>query len=366
MSDAGATALGAAQRSQAIYFDGQTSRKRNVSLRFADRLDIVERDSVIAQWPFGEVRRIDGPPGGRMRLGCATAPALARLEVDDAAAKQQILLKCPALEAGHGGRRYTARIVFWSLAAACSIFGLAVYGIPIVADRLAPFVPQAWENRVGEAVDRQIVRFLNAKACTRPDGQAALATLVDRLKDAGGITQPLRAEVVSSALPNAFALPGGRIYLLNGLLKQARGPDEIAGVLGHELGHIKHRDSLRKIIETGGTSFLVGLLFGDITGAGAVIFVSRSMLDASYSREAERNADAFALQIMRSLGRSATALGELLLRVTGTQANRRFTILASHPLTEERLEAMEKDRHPVTGPELLSADQWRALQGICR
>jgi predicted Zn-dependent protease len=202
--------------------------------------------------------------------------------------------------------------------------------------------------------------------CTRPDGQAALATLVDKLKIAGGITRPLRAQVVSSALPNAFALPGGRIYLLNGLLQQARTPDEIAGVLAHELGHIKHRDSLRKIVETGGTSFLIGLLFGDVTGAGAVIFVSRSILDASYSRDAERSADAFALQAMSSLGRSAAALGELLLRVTGAQANRRFTILASHPLTEDRLEAMKKDRRPVTGPDLLSADQWRALKEICR
>ena len=51
---------------------------------------------------------------------------------------------------------------------------------------------------------------------------------------------------------------------------------------------MKHRDSMRKIIQTGGTSFLIGLLFGDVIGAGAVIFATRSMLDASYSRDAER------------------------------------------------------------------------------
>ena len=53
-------------------------------------------------------------------------------------------------------------------------------------------------------------------------------------------------------------------------------PDEIAGVLAHELGHLKHRDNMRGLIYNGGTSFLIGLLFGDITGSSALIFASRS------------------------------------------------------------------------------------------
>ena len=118
-------------------------------------------------------------------------------------------------------------------------------------------------------------------------------------------------------MENALALPGGRIYLLDGLLQQARSPDELAGILAHELGHVHHRDGMRRLIQTGGTSFLFGLLFGDVTGAGAVIFVGRSMLDASYSRDAERSADAFAIDVMHKLGRSPLPSGDLLFRITG-------------------------------------------------
>ena len=176
----------------------------------------------------------------------------------------------------------------------------------------------------------------------------------------------MTAEVSSSSIVNAFALPGGKIYLFNGLLQKARTPDEIAGVLAHELGHVQHRDSLRKVIQTGGTSFLIGLLLGDITGGGAVILAARSIIDASYSREAERDADAFATTVMHKLGRSPRPMGEFLVRVTGDKKSTATNFLDSHPMSEERLARMKQEYRPNTGPDILSAQEWSALKGICK
>ena len=108
-----------------------------------------------------------------------------------------------------------------------------------------------------------------------------------RLRDAAGLDPSVQSAVLATPIPNAFALPGGKLYLFSGLLAKAENPDEIAGILAHEIGHLKHRDSTRNLIYNGGTSFLIGLLFGDITGSGALIFASRSLVTASYSREAE-------------------------------------------------------------------------------
>ncbi len=99
---------------------------------------------------------------------------------------------------------------------------------------------------------------------------------------------------------------------------------------------------MRNLIYTGGSSFLIGLLFGDITGSGAVIFTSRALVTASYSRDAERNADGFSIDVMHRLGRSPKALGELLTRVTGKEVDKGLSILANHPLTEERLQQMSE------------------------
>jgi Zn-dependent protease with chaperone function len=149
-------------------------------------------------------------------------------------------------------------------------------------------------------------------------------------------------------------------------LAKARDPDEIAGVLAHELGHVRHRDSLRRIIQTGGTSFLIGLLFGDVTGGSAVVFVGRSLFDASYSRDAERDADAFAIEVMRKLGRSARPTGEFLFRVTSSEGKEIMSLLDSHPLTAERRDLMSREARPNSGAELLSAAEWHALMTICR
>src|SRR5690606_16653484 len=191
-----------------------------------------------------------------------SAPPLARLEVRDETATKALVRRCGSLDRDTGSPR-TWPIVGWSLAAACSILLLTLYGIPYAADRLAPLIPYAIEKRFGDAVDRQIQALLGAKVCEAPEGSRALAHLSDKLTEAGGTVDPVQVRVLSSGIPNAIALPGGKIYLFDGLLRQARDADELAGVIAHELGHVHRRDGLRRLIETGGTSFLFGLLFGD-------------------------------------------------------------------------------------------------------
>jgi predicted Zn-dependent protease len=296
-----------------------------------------------------------------MRFGFATG----RLDISDAATQAEIRAHTRFLEIDRGSP-HTGRIVGWSLAAICSIVLIVLFGVPLVAERMVPLVPMSFERRLGGVVDNQVRAILGAKVCTDTEGNSAFAKMVEKLREAGGLETPLQTVVLASATPNALALPGGKIYLLNGLLQKAEGPDEIAGVIAHEMGHVAHRDQVRVMIQNGGTSFLIGLLFGDITGSAAAIFAARSLIDASYSRQAEGNADAFAIQTMHALGRSPAPMGELLFRVTGAQGNKTIGILASHPLTDERRELMRREDRPVTGPEILSATEWRALKNICR
>lgn len=353
-----------ADAADSVYRDGTSSRKRKVKLRFAEQLQIIEGGTVIAAWPYDDIRRADDPHG--LRLSCVSALPLARLDIEDEAVAKEFVSRCRSLDA-HAARQ-TWRIVGWSVAAACSIALVTVYGIPLIADRLAPLVPFAMEKRIGEAVDQQVRAIFGGRGCDRPEGQAAFTAMVKKLSDAGGIDLPLDAAVLSSTIPNAIALPGGKIYLFDALLQKAQSPDEIAGVIAHELGHVQHRDSLRKVIQNGGTSFLIGLLFGDVTGGSAVIFAARSIIDASYSRESEKDADDFAVSVMHKLGRSPRPMGEFLVRVTTGDGKKKSTatILDSHPVSEDRLARMKQDDRPNTGPAILSEAQWRALKDICK
>jgi Zn-dependent protease with chaperone function len=336
-----------------------------VKLAFQDQLEIMEDDLTPARWNYADIREVDGAQGA-LRVMCLSAPPLARLEIRDPQLAAELKSRCPRLAENQVDGRAIAKIVGWSLAAVVSIVTLVTFGVPLVADRLAPLVPQSFERRLGDAAEVQIKTIFGNKTCNDVAGQKAFEKLLRSLRQAAGLDTAVEPEVLSTSVPNALALPGGKVILFSGLLAKANNPDEIAGVLAHEFGHLKHRDNMRNLIHDSGTAFLVGLLFGDVTGAGALVFASRTLVTSSYSREVEQGADTFSMEVMQKLGRSPKPMGELLFRVTGKQGDSELSILASHPLTEDRLKRMSEADRPPTGPPLLTPGEWTALQAICR
>ncbi|MEY9879746.1 M48 family metallopeptidase [Bradyrhizobium sp. USDA 329] len=364
MSDV-STEVPAGSSKPTIFFDGVSSRRRRVMLTLGDSLEIAEDGEAPVRWAYADIRRADGP-AGVLRLACTSASPLARLEIRDAAVAADVTARCLHLDEHRTTRRGTAKIVGWSVAAAVSIVCVVLFGVPLAADRLAPLVPKPVERRIGDAAEVQMKTIFGRSVCEDAAGKAAYTKLVNRLRDAAGLDDTMTAGVLPTSVPNAFALPGGKVFVLKGLLDKAENPDELAGILAHELGHLKHHDNMRGLIYNGGTSFLIGLLFGDVTGSSAVIFASRSLVEASYSREAETGADTFAIEIMHKLGRSPKPAAELMFRITGKEGGSGLTtILASHPLTEDRLARMTKEDRPASGPPLLTDKEWQALKGIC-
>jgi Zn-dependent protease with chaperone function len=352
----------------AVFFDGQSSRRRVVTLTFVDCLQMVAADepdgTPLASWPYDAVRRADGPEGA-LRLACTAATPLARLELRDAAAQAEILRRCGALDGpGSAAAVSVWRIAAASLAAAAAIVAMVWFGMPLLANQLAAVAPYSWETQLGDAVDPR-VRTLFGAACEKPAGVAALHKMVARLQAEARLPIAADPAVLRSNISNAFALPGGRIYVLSGLLAKAETPDELAGILAHELGHVVHRDGFRRVIRDGGTSFLVGLLFGDVTGAGAVLMASRAVLSAAYTRTAEESADAFAVTVMHGLGRPTAPMGALLQRIAGPDRDAASSLLRDHPLTSDRKRMFDADDAPAAGPDLLEAAEWQNLKRIC-
>jgi Zn-dependent protease with chaperone function len=364
-SESASTGASPPQDRVSIFYDGTSSRRHTVQLALRDRLDISENGTVIAAWPFADIRRVDGV-AGTLRLSCQSAPALARLEVRDTAIGEALSFRCPHLKDNAVGRRGVTAIIGWSVAAAVSIVAVVWFGLPYAADRLAPLVPPALERRIGDAAEGQISGIFGGETCNTAAGSSAFNKLMKQISAAAGIASPVRAAVLKTPVPNAFALPGGKVFLFNGLLARSNDPDEIAGVLAHELGHVVHRDNTRNMIYSGGASFLVGLLFGDVTGSGALVFATRSLFTASYSREAEQHADDFSISVMHRLGRPTKPMGDLIFRITGNQADSTLSILANHPLTEDRLKHLSDENRPTSGPPLLTVTEWASLKAICK
>ena len=350
----------------AIFFDGRVSRKRIVQLIFADQLAIVEDGKTLTRWAYPGIHQADAS-GDILRIVSGQADDLARLDIFDARLKQEIVTRCNLLAHPPNPPSFFRVSTIAAALGAIASIGVSLWlGIPYAADHLAPLVPWSWEMRLGQATEGQVRRVFPSNTCTNPAGVAALTVMTDHLKEAAALPISVSIEVLSSSVPNAFALPGGKVFLLKGLLDKANSPDEVAGVLAHELGHVRHRDHLRRLIANGGTAYIVGLLFGDVSGAGALLFATKALLGAAYSRDAESAADSFSADIMSKLGRSTKPMGELLVRISGPAADSRFDLLHDHPLSDARLAELTRRDKGNTGPPLLDDAQWTALKAICK
>jgi Zn-dependent protease with chaperone function len=360
-----------------IYFDGITSARREVTVELAPETLVIfdSRGDELAEWLYGDIEQLSAPKS-ILRMGLrGEAVVLARLEVHDpdfAAAVDDRALTVD--RTGATDRRARNRVIAWSLVATASLVFVAVFVAPQLAGRLAPLVPASLETRLGAAVDAQVRTMLDTRklgdrlVCGTQEGERAgkeaLDAIAARLSQAAAPLVPLQMAVVRRSEANAIALPGGRIYVFQGLLDKAENPDELIGVIAHEVGHVVNRDGTRSTLQGAGLSLMFGMLLGDFVGGGAVVIAARALIQSSYSREVELAADAFGGRLMAQLGRDPKALGAILTRIDG-DSKPGGRIWLDHPGVQDRVRALNTIAPAKTGAPLLDAGQWAALKQIC-
>jgi predicted Zn-dependent protease len=358
------------------FFDGVTSVRRDVAVELAPQaLQIRAADgTVLAEWPYEELETLSAPEGV-LRLGKAGNSVLARLEVRDpqlAAAIDDRSLQVD--RSGRGERRMQTKVIVWSLAATASLMMVAVWGVPRIATQLTPLVPYSVERKLGAAIERQVrasldTRHANAafecgNAAKEKPGRAAFDKLMSQIETTAALPIPLNALVVRRSEDNAITLPGGYIYVFQGLIDKAETPDELAGVIAHEVGHVAHRDGTRTVLQAAGLSLLFGMLLGDFVGGSAVVFAAKTILQTSYTRTVETAADAYGVGLMTKIGGDARALGRMLSRIAGT-THAGPKILLDHPETSDRVARIEATAGSAPTRPLLDRAEWAALKNIC-
>jgi predicted Zn-dependent protease len=198
-------------------------------------------------------------------------------------------------------------------------------------------------------------------------GNVAIGNFVERVLDGRTPPFPIRVMVGRSEIPNAFAIPGGQIYYLSTLLDATETGDEFAGVLAHEMGHVMYRHAMQNVVTAAGTGLVIGFILGDMTGLSVAGSLGTMIIDSRNTRQAEREADAFAADAARRLGYAPTALADLLDRVAEDDSSAAvFALLASHPLTAERrqnLQALARDAVVTSGA--FTSKEWQAIKSMC-
>lgn len=236
---------------------------------------------------------------------------------------------------------------------------LLVAGVALALDWIVPRLPVGLEQRLFAPGWLAGLDAGEADASDERDPrQVWVQGLVDRLA-AHWPENPyaLRTVVIDSPEPNALAFPGGWIAVTSALIEGAQSENEVAFVLGHELGHFRDRDHLRGL-GRGLTLSLVGAALGR-SGAGAaaeLATLAGLMAERGFSREQERDADRFGLELLMAEYGHVAGATDFFARLSDPDdgaGDRIESFLSTHPLHGERIAALREEArargYPLSG-----------------
>ncbi len=152
-------------------------------------------------------------------------------------------------------------------------------------------------------------------------------------------------KVVNTDVVNAFALPGGYLYVNIGLIRAAENEAELAGVIGHEIGHVVGKHGVKHLTRQLGLAALVQLALGEdqSTLEQLVAGLATSGVLMKYSRHDEKEADEYAIQEMYDAGVDPEGIAtffEKLLEIQKNKPSRLAQMFSTHPPTDERVTAV--------------------------
>lgn len=183
-----------------------------------------------------------------------------------------------------------------------------------------------------------------------------------------------RFHVVRDSTLNAFAVPGGFVYVNSGLLLRARTESELGGVLAHEIAHVHAHHVVRQQEKTQLLSYasLAGILLAAVHPALAAAATSAGgAVSLSYQREFEREADAMGLRYMRAVDLDPRGMVSFMKRIWDEQRTMTIDIppyWLSHPMTDERITNLETALRDLKSTSGTGEASWehRRMQAVVR
>ena len=362
----------------ARYFDGLSAQRRQVFVSLdveSQRLTIHDSSGAeLDTWPLQGLRQLRDDAGGGLVLCLgAVDPGDARILLSNARAIAAIKAACPNLAKATVTGRTWGKIGAWIGAGGAAVALMIFVIVPALAGQLTAFIPPEREVRVGNAILRQFERLLSKEdlgdwRCTNPKGQMALERMMQALQQGQEFPYAVQVGVVDHKMINAFALPGGHIVVMRGLIEMAETPEQLAAILAHELGHVAQRDPIEQALRAAGTAGLLSLVLGDATGGTVLALAGETLISAKNSRDVEARADDFALVQMAKAGVSPEALAEFFELVLEEMGDQAFDMgwISSHPPSAARAaHARAAVQTTRSYKKTVSSEEWQAIQQIC-
>jgi Zn-dependent protease with chaperone function len=336
------------------YYDGEVATRWRVDVRPAGgSLEITKEDGAVITWPRGSFRRTQGSYDGEPLRFERDAEVLT---VDERAILAHL---------GLADRNWSRGLLVFAVLLLALLVGGYFFGVPALAGVMAKRMPLSWEQQLGEVALADLAP--KGRICDSAAANQALSAIVDRLM-AAALATPYRIQpaIVRDRMVNAFAAPGGHVVVFSGLLSRTRSPEELAGVVAHELQHVVHRHPTKSLIRVLSVNALLKLIVGDMS---KLIQVAADLDSLRYQRSDEDQADLDGMRMMRAARIDPAGMIAVFhtLERESVKLPEVMRYLSTHPLTRERIARLEAAaRGPGAPPvPLLPGRPWQEIASSC-
>ncbi|MEC4674681.1 MAG: M48 family metallopeptidase [Nitrospirota bacterium] len=358
------------------YFDGQSPVPQLARIEIlGTSLEITTINEERLSWPFQEIRQTQGHYTGeevRLERQSHSGEVLVIKDIHFLTALHHLI---PThVRHFHNPRTRSHRI--WltfgaGVIALPLLWLLYAKGVPALAGPLTYFIPHTWEQSLGKALFTEIVP--GNTQCTDHRIQQKIDALLDALVGKIGPTpHSFQVTIVDQPIMNAVALPGGSIIIFRGLLEKTETPEELAGVLAHEIQHILQRHGMRLLVQNMTLGLIIGALTGDVSGIMAFVLEGTHMLQSlSYSRAAEEEADQKGMELLLKTGINPKGMLSFFEYMQTQRADHDndhlWQYLSTHPLPQDRTTNLEHlaSQEDATYRPLFPLDDWKQLILLC-
>ena len=210
--------------------------------------------------------------------------------------------------------------------------------LPWIGEKSVALIPKNAEAELGNSIAESIL-----KSSTEEDSATYFTNrFLSKLQTNSSYS--IQITVIESEEINAFALPGGRIFIYSGIIKKINSYEELVALIGHETTHVIEQHSLKSICRSAASSLFISFLFGDITGISSGILAQADQFkQLNYSRELETEADdkGFEFMIQNKISPKGMINLLTLLKMESESSSSYMKYFSTHPETDERIKNIE-------------------------
>jgi len=352
---------------QARYANGRAAVFNDAEIELAPEKLMIRTGEAAIEWDYADLSRTDDHNGRiilrRKKLDTGERIMFGDWYDGELAAVAPHLMK-PHAQGVEGRRTVIALVTLaWSLA------GAFLVGIPYAADPMARAMPEKYRTQIADISWSQVNAF-TAQCDDSDEATQILNDLAYRIMERSNVAErdDIWITIADASFPNAFALPDNSIIVTDELIGMAQHPDELTGVLAHEIAHIEHNHIMRNVVRQIGAGIFFDVVFGGAGAGQAIAIASVNLAGLRYSRGDESDADSRGMDYLDAAGVSTAGIARMFDRFQDYEEEAGVddipSMLSSHPASQERALAAQARAREGLAPSL-DDRQWRIVQQAC-